>query len=262
MPEGDTILRTAINLRKVLPGRIITSAIARREIMERGSLDGQLVSGIEARGKHLLMHFDDGRVLHSHMGMTGSWHIYRHDSRWQRPAGHAFITITNADWVVPCFTPKMLKLITLRELRRDAYLQRLGPDILGPPISDDVAIARFRTQNSVTIGEAVMNQTVVCGIGNIYKSEILFAERIHPQTRIRDLSDQQLICICNRAVSLMRKNVYSDERRTRLRGDDFEFWAYGRSGEPCLVCGTQIELIRQGDLARTTCFCPQCQRSS
>ncbi|MEZ6040367.1 MAG: DNA-formamidopyrimidine glycosylase family protein [Planctomycetaceae bacterium] len=259
MPEGDTILRTAINLRKVLPGREIVAATGRRELMEPESLDGRMVCHIEARGKHLLIHFDDARVLHSHMGMTGSWHIYRHDSRWQRPVSHAVFTMKNSDWVVVCFTPKMIKLITNRELMRDSYLQRLGPDILGPPIADDVVIARFRTQDVITIGEAVMNQTVVCGIGNIYKSEILFAERIHPLTRVGELSDDQLIRIRDRAVDLMRKNIYTDERRTRMRGDGFEFWAYGRNGEPCLVCGTRMELIRQGDLARTTCFCPECQ---
>ncbi|MCA9062222.1 MAG: hypothetical protein KDA96_04165, partial [Planctomycetaceae bacterium] len=212
MPEGDNILRTAINLRKVMLDRPIIKSTARRDVMEQGSLDGCVTSEIEARGKHLLMHFDDGRILHSHMGMTGSWHIYRHQDRWQKPERFAWITLTNADWIVVCFTPRLLKLLSKTDLRRDPWLQRLGPDVTGPPIPDNVLLARFRTQDAVPIGEAVMNQTVICGIGNIYKSEILFAERLHPLTPVAELSDQQLLQLRDRAVDLMRKNVHADER--------------------------------------------------
>ncbi|MCA9057465.1 MAG: hypothetical protein KDA85_03165, partial [Planctomycetaceae bacterium] len=228
-------------------------------VMESGTLDGRTTVAIESRGKHLLMHFDDHRVLHSHMGMTGSWHIYRPHDRWQKPERFAFITIRNADWVVVCFTPKLLQLLSSQELKRDAYLQRLGPDVLGPPIPDPVLLSRFRVHDAVTIGEAMMNQTIICGIGNIYKSEILFLEHLHPLTRVHQLSDEQLLRIRDRAVNLMGRNIHSDERRIRIRGDGFNFHAYGRSGEPCFVCGEKIQLIRQGDLGRTTCFCPTCQ---
>ncbi len=259
MPEGDTIHRAAANLRKVLNEQQIIEATGRRELLSEGALNGCTVIGIEARGKHLMIYFDDNRVLHSHMGMTGSWHIYRLQDEWQKPSSQAVVVLKTDRWCVVCFTPRQIELVTFRQLSRDPYLQRLGPDILGPPISDGVTVARFRSQNPVAIGEAVMNQTVLSGIGNVYKSEILFCEGIHPLTLVGELSDQQLLKIRDRAVFLMRRNLENKPRRTRFRADEQSVWVYGRGKQDCLRCGEAVQVIRQGHLARSTYFCPRCQ---
>lgn len=259
MPEGDTIFRAAANLRKVLDGRRIETAIARPEVGDIQSLRGAMVSSVEARGKHLIIHFDHRIVLHSHMGMTGSWHIYPLGHPWKKPESQAVVTLKTDRYCVVCFTPKQIRIMTERELLRDPYLQRLGPDILGPPIENDVLIARFRSQRHRPIGETLLNQTVVSGIGNVYKSELLFCEGIHPLTPTVTLSDDDLFKLRDLAAFLLRRNLENGPRRTRFRGDEQKLWVYGRRGEPCLKCDATVELIRQGDLARSTYYCPTCQ---
>lgn len=259
MPEGDTIHQAATNLRKVLENNRIKAVTGRPEVRNRERLVETRAIGVEARGKHLIIHFDNEHALHSHMGMTGSWHLYPLQHRWQKPRSQAAIVLTTASWDVVCFSPKQLQILTERKLASDPWLQRLGPDILGPPIDNKTLLNRFRTQNVLPIGEAVMNQTVVSGIGNVYKSEILFLEQIHPQTRVAELTDQQLLKLRDQAVFLMQRNLNNTPRQTRFRGDRQKLWVYGRSGEECLKCGSTIQIIRQGNLARSTYLCPQCQ---
>ncbi len=258
MPEGDTIFRTAVQLRKVLDGETIVDASGRWEVEDAASLIGRRMEGIESRGKHLLMHFDDERVVHSHMGMTGSWHIYRPKEAWQKSERAAALTLRTDRFCVVCFSPKLIELITTQRLRRNEYLNRLGPDLLGPRPNDRELLTRFRSQNPVPIGQVVMNQTVVCGIGNVYKSEVLFLERIHPLTPVAVLSDQQILAIVKRSIDLMRRNLEGYPRRTRFSPGG-NAWVYGRMGSECFKCGVAIEMLRQGDLARSTYFCPQCQ---
>jgi endonuclease-8 len=260
MPEGDTIHRAAAKLRKVLEKQIISRAEGGQTLSKIQELVGQTVPFIEARGKHLMIHFSDQRVLHSHMGMTGSWHVYGHQEPWRKPHHYASVRLDTERGVAVCFTPKLIELVTATTLRRNNWLQRLGPDLLGPPISDRQLLSRFRTQRRQPIGESVMNQTVVSGIGNVYKSELLFLEQIHPLTPTSQVSDNALLSLRDRACKLMRRNLGPGQRRTRFRRDGPGLWVYDRQGEPCLVCGTLIQMLRQGDLARSTYFCPECQR--
>lgn len=262
MPEGDTIHIAARNLSKVLVERVITEATGRRELQCVEQLVGQTVQSVEARGKHLIIHFTGEFVIHSHMGMTGSWHIYRVADRWQKPARQAFVVLRTTEWCVVCFTPKQLRLITETALRRDPYLQHLGPDLLADEISDDVFLARMRTQNTDQIGHVLMNQQIVAGIGNVYRSELLFLENLHPDTLVQRLTNQQLLNLRDRIVPLMKRNMDGNPRTTRFEGDRFRHWVYGRRNEPCLKCGATIELLRQGDLARSVYFCPSCQPDS
>ena len=259
MPEGDTIHQAAINLRKVLQSNQIEDVHGRPEVLKKEDLTGTTVTSIEARGKHLIIHFNNGYALQSHMGMTGSWHLYPLQHPWQKPKNQAAVVLKTSQWYAVCFSPKQLRIITERELLRDPWLQRLGPDILGPPIADEIILNRFRTQNAVPIGEAVMNQTVVSGIGNIYKSETLFLEQIHPLTPVAALTDDQLLKLRDQAVFLMKRNLNNTARQTRFRGDKQKLWVYARSGKPCPKCGTTIQMIRQGNLARSTYLCPECQ---
>jgi len=260
MPEGDTIHRAAANLRKVLDRQKIVSASGRREVLSVADLAEATVTGVEARGKHLLIHFDSDLVVHSHMGMTGSWHIYRLTDSWQKPDTQAVLVLKTAAWCVVCFTPKLLEIVSETKLRRNSWLTKLGPDILGPPISDDVFLSRMRSQSQHAIGEVLMNQSVVSGIGNVYRSEILHLEHIHPETLVAVLDDAALLSLRDRAVFLMKRNLNNGARTTRFRGEASRLWVYGRRGQPCLKCGTIILMQRQGDNARSTYFCPACQK--
>lgn len=269
MPEGDTIFVAARNLKKVLHSEMITFASARvesgirstawRGLQAVNELTGRTVTSVRSQGKHLLMFFDDDSILHSHMGMTGAWHIYRPDDKWQKPAKFAAVQLRTKRWCVVCFSPRMIELVTTGQLKRDPYFRRLGPDVLQDTISDDEYLARARTQNQTTIGEAVMNQTVVCGIGNVYKSEVLFCEQIHPQTTVSQLCNERLLAVRDTSVRLMKRNTRNAPRQTRFASDSQRLWVYGRRNQPCFVCGQIIQMFRQGTTARSTYLCPGCQ---
>ena len=158
-----------------------------------------------------------------------------------------------------CFSPKLLQLLSADQLRRHAHLNRLGPDLLAEQVDDAEVLRRFRIHDQAPIGEAVMNQTVVAGIGNVYKSEILFLTRTNPWTKVGCLSDEQILNIAQTARQWLAKNLSGAPRRTRASLDGQRLWVYGRSGKPCFVCGQRIQLRRQGDAGRTTYWCGQCQ---
>lgn len=259
MPEGDTIHRTAATLRPWLIGRKILATDGWADWLDHASIKGHAVTSIEARGKHLLLHLDDGRVVHGHSGMTGSWHLYPHGERWLKPARRAALVLETDQLVVVFFNPKVLELLSPTQLRCHPHLSRLGPDLLGDVLDVDQVIARFRTQNHKPIGEAVMNQTLCCGIGNIYKSELLFLENIDPFAPVANLDDLALADLIDLARELMQHNLQGQIRTTRVAGDGGKLWVYGRSGEACYLCGTTIQLRRQGDLGRTTYWCRECQ---
>ena len=256
MPEGDTIYRTAAKLRAGIAGRDIRAAQVRALGFQADSIIGQTLTDIEARGKHLLMHLSDDRVIHSHMGMTGAWHVYRHDQKWRKPQRQAELILRFEPSVAVCFSPKVLELLSYGELKHHRWLVRLGPDLLAGEIDVEEIIQCFRRRDELPIGEAVMNQAIVSGIGNVYKSELLFLAGIHPLTRVADLSSEALGSIVTQARKLLKRNVLDGPRRTRFCGDGIHKWVYGRAGQACLKCGETIRLTRQGDLGRTTYFCP------
>jgi endonuclease-8 len=223
------------------------------------SLVQHAIASIEARGKHLLIHLDNGHTVHSHLGMHGAWHVYATGEAWQKPERQAALVIEVPDAVCVCFNPKTLELLTAAQLRRHPHLSRLGPDLLAATIDEAEVLRRFRVHNAAPIGEAVMNQTIICGIGNVYKSEVLFLARINPFHAVADLSDEQILQIVTTASDWMRRNLTGSPRRTRFGLDGQRLWVYGRSGQPCFACGEPIQLRRQGDLGRTTFWCPHCQ---
>lgn len=252
MPEGDTIHRTARTLEKAIAKKTVRgfSCATTNE-----DLTGRVIDRVEARGKHLLIHFDDGRILHSHMQMDGSWHIYRPGEEWQRPAFAARAVIETDAWIAVCFDAPIVELTT----GTPDLVRRLGPDLLADDFDVEVAIARMRSLPDLPIGEALLRQDVVAGIGNIYKSECLFLERVDPFVRVRDLPDETLRSVLLRARTLMRQSVTVRARATRraLRGP--RTWVYGRSGKPCFQCAERVKMRRQGDAGRSTYFCPKCQ---
>ncbi len=252
MAEGDTIARLACRLEAALGGqRLAVSAPNPRGTaagVER--LDGLALDGVEARGKHLLLHFGP-LVLHSHLGMTGGWHLYPPNAAWRRPRSSAWVVITGSDREAVQFGGPTLRLLTAERLARDPRLSGLGPDILAPEFDPDPVLVALRRNPAREIGEALLDQSLLAGVGNIFKSEACFAARVDPWRPAGELGDEQLRAVLLAARQLMREAVQSG-RKT--------FCVYRRRGA-CPACGGRVAARGQGDAGRTTYWCPRCQRS-
>ena len=265
MPEGDTIYRTAEVLRRVLVGRTITAARAQpqpglRRVPDLGRLAGRRVTAVEARGKHLLIRFDGGLTLRTHMRMTGSWHRYRPREPWRRPAREATVVLETPESVVVCFNAPVAELLTDAEVGRHRSLTALGPDLLGPNFDADEAVRRLRQRAHLALGNALLDQRAVAGIGNVYKSEACFVGRLDPWAPVAAFDDAELEAVLRTARDLMRANLRGGSRiTTRNPGRGRRLWVYGRAGRPCRRCGTSIRSAPQGELMRLTYWCPHCQ---
>jgi endonuclease-8 len=261
MPEGDTIFRTAATLRRAIEGGRIETAHCRESLIDCTPLTGNTLTTVEARGKHLLMHLATRHALHSHMGMDGSWHLYYPDQRWNKSPRAAVLVLRISGLDAVCFLPKRLELLTADQLRTHRHLRNLGPDLLAREFDIAAAVARFRRHNDVPLGEAVMNQTIACGVGNVYKSDLLFLLAFDPLAPVGAFADDELTRLLAKARALLRANLKGAPRQTRYRGDGRRLWAYGRAGDACYKCGGEIHITRQGDQGRTTFWCPHCQPS-
>jgi endonuclease VIII len=265
MPEGDTIVRTAEVLRAALVGRRITAARAQarpglRRVPDLGRLVGATVTTVEPRGKHLLIGFDNGLTLRSHLRMTGSWHRYAPGQRWRRPSFAASAILETPDSVAVAFDTPVVELLTDADLRRSRPLNELGPDLLASDFDADEAVRRLRERDGEQLANAVLDQRAVAGIGNVYKSEVCFLERLDPWAPVAAIGDEELTAALRTARRLLQANVRGGARVTTgspVRGQGL--WVYGRAGRPCRRCGTRIDVARQGDLARLTYWCPRCQ---
>jgi endonuclease-8 len=250
MAEGDTILRAARRLEAALTGDTVAAAApnprGRAARIER--LDGSRLDRVSSHGKNLLLHFGD-LVLHSHMGMNGSWHVYPRGARWRKPRRSAWAVLAGERSEAVQFGGPTLRLIAADRLRRDPQLARLGPDILAPELDLDVVAAGLRTAPERTLGDALLDQTLVAGIGNIFKSEACFAARVDPWRQLGDLSDDELRAVLTAARAQMLEAVASG-RHT---------YAVYRARRPCPVCHGRIASRGQGDANRTTYWCPRCQ---
>lgn len=264
MPEGDTLHRTAATLGAALIGEVITAAAAHpwrsAPAIDAASLIGHTVSAVRAEGKNLLIELDDGRSVLTHLRMSGSWHLYQPGEAWWKPVARARLVIETKRYLAVCFSAPVVELLSPTALRRHAGLASLGPDVLGQDFDVAAAAARFRTACELTIGDALLRQQLVSGIGNVYKSEVLFAVRLDPWTKVRELDDAALTAILIEARTQMRKNLDGAPRRTVFEPRGERYWVYGRDRQPCLVCARPIEMRRQGDAGRSTYFCRACQR--
>jgi len=253
MPEGDTIFRTAETLRRWLGGREITAARSRVYGFPALRMVGRTVEGVEAKGKHLLVRLDDGTMLHTHLRMSGSWHVYPADRPWRRPQSQARLVVECDDRVAVCFNAPTVELLQARAEGAHPSLGRLGPDVLADDVDLDEVRRRARTRPpELALGELLLDQQVVSGIGNIWRSEALFVEQRNPWTERQKLTDDDLDALVATASSLMKASALG-------RGHVTDPWVYKRSGQPCRKCGTPIESRRQGEQARTAYWCPTCQ---
>lgn len=265
MPEGDTIFRTAEVLRAVLVGRRITAARAQaqpglRSVPDLSRLIDATVASVESRGKHLLIGFDNGFTLSSHLRMTGSWHRYRPGDRWRRPFSQATAIIETAESVAIAFNTPVVELLTEADLRRSRALITLGPDLLSRSFDPDEALRRLRERPGEELGSALLDQQAVAGIRNVYKSEVAFIAALDPWAQLGSLDDAELLGVLRTARRLLQTNTRGGGRTTTgSPGRGQALWVYGRAGRPCRRCGTPILDRRQGELARLTYWCPRCQ---
>jgi endonuclease VIII len=249
VPEGDTIWRTAAGLRERVGGGTVQAAAPQR--LER--LVGQRLDAVEPVGKHLLMRFSGGWTLHSHMRMTGSWHLYRPGERWRRPRHLARAVLTFEQWEAVCFAAPLLELV--REGREE--VRHLGPDALADEFPLDQVVARARSVGAVALGELLLDQRVCSGIGNVYKCETLWQLRLDPWRSSADLGDQELAAVFEAARTYLRENV--TRAAPRVFGGR-PGAVHGRRGRPCPRCGTLVQSRAQGADGRITYYCPGCQR--
>jgi endonuclease-8 len=253
MPEGDTILRAATTLNRALAGREVTrfesvyAQLAR--VNDDTPIAGQTVEKVHAAGKHLLIDFSGGLTLRTHMRMNGSWHIYRPGEKWQRPHREMRIVLATNEYEAVAFSVPVAEFV--RDTARHGELRALGPDILADGFDFTEARARIRAYRGEEIGNVVLNQRVIAGIGNIYKSESLFLAGVDPFRRVEELTDEQLDAITAAARKVMLASVAATSRVQR--------WVYERAGETCRRCGTAIAFRKQGLGARGTYWCPRCQ---
>jgi endonuclease VIII len=286
MPEGDTIFRAARTLHRALAGKSVVRFESVLPMLNRVHEDhpvtGRTIDQVRAVGKHILMEFSGGLVLHTHMRMSGSWHIYKTGEAWQRPRRDMRLVVSTSDYEAVGFTIPVAEFLNAAELRRHPVLgvrrapdtgftRTLGPDLLEPNFDREEALRRVRAQGSEPIGDVLLNQRVIAGIGNVYKSEVLFVSRLNPFRPVATIDDGALARIVDTARTLLAANVvegvapmttYTGFRRTTGRDDPSErLWVYGRARQRCRRCGTTIQSSKQGPDARLTYWCPTCQPS-
>jgi len=275
MPEGDTIFRTARNLGRALVGKPVTAFRSTFPWLMRFNDDtplaGQSVNRVEARGKWLLMHFSGGGILASHLLMNGRWHIYRRGERWQLARIHMRIVIANAEYQAVGFRVPVARMHTAQSLARDLRIACPENDLLRTEFDAATAIEKLLARRNEAIADALLDQSVVAGVGNVFKSEICFVNGLHPFRLVATLTRGEIAATIASAQKLLKANVLEDsgdtivtyrgqQRRTTHNSDPTaSLWVYGRAGEPCRRCGESIRRRIQGGDARVTFWCPQCQ---
>jgi endonuclease-8 len=265
MPEGDTLAKAAARLRPALAGHVLTRFEAPRLLGARPRL-GTRIDQVESVGKHLLIHFDpDGTgapiTLRTHLRMTGSWHLYEADQRWAKPA-HLARAVVGADsgWVAVCFSAPVVETYRRADEAVPRALAHLGPDLCVIDPDDPSVIATIleramAAEAGVTIGEALLDQRIAAGIGNVYKSEACWVHGVAPGTPLAEVPADVRAALWRTAAQQLQANLGRAERRTHPAG----LAVYGRRGRPCYRCATPVRMARHGEQARSSYWCPTCQ---
>lgn len=274
MPEGDTIFRAARALNRALAGSVVTRFETVLPKLSRVNEDfpliGRTVESVEAAGKWLQIRFSGDLVLLTHMLMNGSWHIYRPGESWRRPRIDMRVMLATENFVAVGFRIPVAEFHSEDTLRRRKGFQQLGPLVLAPEFDQSLATENLRARPELEIGVALLTQSVLAGLGNVFKSEVCFAARVNPFRRVSSLSILEINQLMTFSRKFMIDNVsetsndhpitYTGFRRTTRRADSSErLWVYKRRDQSCRVCGTEILAKKQGTDARITFWCPQCQ---
>lgn len=271
MAEGDTLARIAVGLRPHLAGRVVKSARARLPGPQVSRVVGQRIDAVEAVGKNLLIRFENGLELRTHLGLHGSWHRYRPGEAWRRPASRAVLILEVPGAVAVCFDAPVVELFEARAEVVHPTIGDLGPDLLAPDFDAVEARRRLRAPARAgrEIGDVLLDQRAMAGVGNVYKSEVLFLERVDPFATVGSIEDEALDRVVATARRLLLDNARpgapagrttTTDPRTGARLAPSRLWVYDRAGRPCHRCGTLLRSAPQGlELPRTTYWCPSCQ---
>ena len=276
MPEGDAIYRAARNMHRVLAGQVVTRFETAYAHLDRVNVDtpivGRTIERCESAGKHHLIVFSGDVILRTHMRMNGSWHLYRHGERWWRGPQAMRVCIDTAEWVAVAFQVPVAEFVTSKQLASTDPVAKLGPDLLGGEFDRDEAVRRLVASGHQPIAMSLLDQRLVAGIGNVYKSEVLFMAGVNPFTPASAVPRLVLERMMYIARGLLKDNVIdgSSPRIQTYRSlrminpateHDESLWVYGRAGKPCRKCATPIEMKKMGIEARSTYWCPTCQPS-
>jgi endonuclease-8 len=258
VPEGDTVYLTAKSLDEALAGRTLERCDIRVPKFATVDLSGAIIESVVPRGKHLLTRVGD-HSIHTHLKMEGAWHLYRHGTRWQRPEWKARIILGTEDRLAVGFELGVVEVV--RREDEDALLEHLGPDLLGADWDAEAALSRLLQRPDRSVFLALLDQRNLAGLGNVYVNELCFLRGVLPTTPVGEV--QQPDKMVDLAFRLIQANKDRTERTTtgRLRGATS--WVYGRTGRPCLRCGTPVrsaELGGEGEHARQSHWCPNCQQ--
>ena len=300
MPEGDTIYRTARTLQKVLGGKVViafeTGLAKLAGVNDESPIVGRTVERVEARGKWCLIFFSGDLILVTHMLMSGSWHIYRVGERWKLPRrmmrvvvraseasvfptharkdAHEWATQSSGAFEAVLFNAQIAEFHTARSLERSSQVSKLGPDVLSEGFSVEGGVRALReraaSHHEDVVGVVLLNQRVLAGLGNVYKSEVAFAAGVNPFRAMRTITEREMEALVEAAQRYMTANVavgtseqmvtYTGPRRTtRAMDHGARMWVYRRQGEECRRCGAAILMRKQGAQVRSTYWCPVCQ---
>lgn len=263
MPEGDTVWLAARRLHDALAGRPLTHSDFRVPALATADLTGETVVTVLSRGKHLLTRTDAGRTLHTHFRMDGTWHLYKPGARWTGgPDWQVRAVLANSEWVAVGYRLPVVELLPTAD--ESSAVGHLGPDLLGPDWDVDRTVANLRARPDREIGPALLDQRNLAGIGNLYKTEVLFLSGVTPWTPVADIDD--LAAVVRRAHRLMNanKNHWHQSTTGNLhRGE--AHWVFERAGRPCRRCGTPVATAEQIEpeqpaYGRISYWCPNCQR--
>ena len=278
MPEGDTIYRSARAMQRAIGGSLCTgfetglAPLAR--VNDDAPLAGRMVEKVEARGKWLLVHFSGDLILVTHMLMSGSWHLYKTGEKWWMGKDRMRAVIRTADWQAVAFNVPVAEFHNARSLERYSQIPKLGIDVLSDEFTVESGVAKLKaygTENpSAEIAVVLLNQRVLAGLGNVYKSEVAFAAGVNPFRAMSTITDRELEVMAEVSQKWLKVNVldgagdgivtYSGNRRTTGASDRNErLWVYGRQGQECRRCGALVQMRKQGEQARSTYWCPSCQ---
>jgi endonuclease-8 len=256
MPEGDDVWQTARRL-EVLSGHVLTRTDFRVPSAATVDLGGRRVLETVSRGKHLLTRVDGDVTIHSHLRMEGRWDVHPAGSRWRRPA-HEARAVLHTDALEAVGFAVVLDLVPTSDEAR--AVGHLGPDLLGPDWDEAEAVRRLGQAPGVPVGEALLDQRCLAGLGNIYKSEILFLSGLAPTRRVGDVPDlRKVVHLAQRLIAANRDRPLRVTTGVARKGR--QYWVYGRARRPCRRCSTPIVMERQGDTPedRVTYWCPSCQ---
>ena len=254
MPEGDTVFLTATRLDAALAGQTLTRTDFRVPRIATVDFAGRTVERVMSH-KHLLFRIAGGVTLHTHFKMNGSWHLYRPGERWKGPEWQVRALLETPPWIAVGF--RLAAVDLLHTAREHEVLGHLGPDPLSPAWDADEALRRLTAEPDRAIGDALLDQRVIAGPGNVWKSEICFLRGVDPWTPVGRLARPERLVALVKELFEANRTTGSQITTGDLRPGRRQ-WVYARAGRPCRRCGTPIR-VRGRELERVTYWCPACQ---